>query len=75
MTVSNRLKRHVWLKLIPVRYARHIILPLEVTILLRTYLLPFDPQIMLEVDRIGNMPSVQSASNWGVDVPVVAFAT
>ena len=49
MTVSNRFKRHVWLKLIPVRYARHIILPLEVTILLRTYLLPFDPQIMLEV--------------------------
>lgn len=49
------------LRLIPVCYGRHIVLPLEIPFMTGTDLLDRHTQILLEEHRIHNMPAVESS--------------
>ena len=58
MTISNRIERRVRLELIPVRDGSDVVLTFEIATLFSADLLPFHTQIMLEINRIGNVPAI-----------------
>ena len=58
MAIANRIERSMRLKLIPVRDGSDVVLTLEIATLLSADLLPFHTQIMLEINRIGNVPAI-----------------
>ena len=62
------------LELIPVRDGSDVVLTLEIAALLSTDLLPFHTQIMFEINRIGNMPAIQSAGHRRIHIPIRALA-
>ena len=62
------------LELIPVCDGSDIVLTLEIAALLSTDLLPFHTQIMFEINRIGNVPAIQSAGHRRIHIPIRALA-
>ena len=62
------------LELIPVRDGSDVVLTLEIAALLSTDLLPFHTQIMFEINRIGNVPAIQSAGHRRIHIPIRALA-
>ena len=58
MPVTDRLEWRVRLELIPVGHRGDIVLAFEIAGLLSADLLPFNAQIGIEIDRIGDMPTV-----------------
>ena len=73
-TIANRIERCMRLELIPVRDGSDVVLTLEIAALLSTDLLPFHTQIMFEINRIGNVPAIQSAGHRRIHIPIRALA-
>ena len=62
------------LELIPVRDGSDVVLTLEIAALLSTDLLPFHTQIMFEINRLGDVPAIQSADHRRIHIPIRALA-
>lgn len=74
VAIANRHERCVRLELIPVRDGSNVVLTLEIATLFSADLLPFHTQIVLEINRIGNVPAIQSAGHRRIHIPIRAFA-
>lgn len=52
----------------------NVVLTLEIATLFSADLLPFHTQIVLEINRIGNVPAIQSTGHRRIHIPIRAFA-
>lgn len=74
VAIANRRERCVQLELIPVRDGSNVVLTPEIATLFSADLLPFHTQIVLEINRIGNVPAIQSTGHRRIHIPIRAFA-
>ena len=74
MAIANRIERSMRLKLIPVRDGSDVVQTLEIATLFSADLLPFHTQIVLVINRIGNVSAIQSAGHRRIHIPIRAFA-